>query len=493
MYFNIKNKNKFFYKILIHLFLLVVVISKISSKNLAKRFLLANNTDINNKSYHKETSRMNSYERYQYINNEEINYNKTKNSTRTSYHEDPGSYLLAWFVIFLAIGGYMICEMKKYQATRDRTGDVWKFIYMANNGTLLASGINIFDIKNILVDSSPFTIGAIIFIIGSICYIKDFIRRCDKNYVYYYFSYDTLLEWFRLPCFIISLIDLTDPCCRSNSYTVVTYTDGHTESDYCCHVMWNCFIKIMKRLALFFTVLSFYFFLVFFCIFWFAGKLIYYLICLCYNIPPPPPPENPPEKGPVEGGNVNIPQNVNIYEGSQQHIINNINNGNIFNTLQNNNSNNNNNNNININYIYNTIPNNIGMNINNQIPPQYMPNNKIEYNNNYMPNNRIPLNQNNNDLPALKDIINNKKNSIDNYSNKSDDLPSRNEVEANKKIYNKPEDKEDNNEYKLENNNYEEEKNNSNYENDTIEVNENKENENQSKSGIDGGEAAPQP
>ena len=95
MYFNTKNKNKFFYKNVFHLFLLAVVISKISSKNLAKRFLLDNSTDINNKSYDKETSRMNGYERYQYINNEEINYNKTKNSTRTSYHEDPGSYLLA--------------------------------------------------------------------------------------------------------------------------------------------------------------------------------------------------------------------------------------------------------------------------------------------------------------------------------------------------------------------------------------------------------------
>lgn len=45
------------------------------------------------------------------------------------------------------------------------------------------------------------------------------------------FSCDTVGEWVRLPCFIWSLLGLTDPCCMSTTYVVTTYADGHTESD----------------------------------------------------------------------------------------------------------------------------------------------------------------------------------------------------------------------------------------------------------------------
>ena len=45
---------------------------------------------------------------------EDNSYNNTTNGTSTSITEDPGSYLLAWFVIFFFIGLYMVCSMKKY-------------------------------------------------------------------------------------------------------------------------------------------------------------------------------------------------------------------------------------------------------------------------------------------------------------------------------------------------------------------------------------------
>lgn len=48
------------------------------------------------------------------------------------------------------------------------------------------------------------------------------------------------------------LMGLIDSYCRSNSYTVYTYKDGHKESDNCCYVMWNCLIYGLKRNCLFF-------------------------------------------------------------------------------------------------------------------------------------------------------------------------------------------------------------------------------------------------
>ena len=82
------------------------------------------------------------------------NYNKTNNETTSeSIAEEPGTYLFVWFVIFFCMGLYMICSMKNYQETKNRTYDVWKFIYFTNNGILLFAGLNIFNLKNVYLDS----------------------------------------------------------------------------------------------------------------------------------------------------------------------------------------------------------------------------------------------------------------------------------------------------------------------------------------------------
>ena len=157
--------------------------------------------------------------------------------------------------------------MKEYEQTRDKTDLVWKFMFMANNGTLVAAGINIFDIHNMYIDSSPFLLGTLVFIIGGICYLRKFISECNASYAELYFQSNPFQYWCNIPCFIWTLIGLTDPCCRSETYTVTTYADGHTESTYCCNVMWNCFIKVIKRLAFFFTAISYYIFILFVMIF----------------------------------------------------------------------------------------------------------------------------------------------------------------------------------------------------------------------------------
>ena len=239
----------------------------------------------------------------QYDPNEDIAQTNNTNSTddSTSVSEDPGTYLLAWFIIFFFIGAYIICTMKKYPEISNRTDDVWKFMFFANNGILVASSVNIFNIRNLILDSSPFALSALVFIIGCIYYISKYFQTCSMKVAFHYFECDKLGELYKIPCFMWSLKSLSDDCCRSNSYTVYTYADGHTESNECCHHIWNCAILIIKRLALVFSIVSFYIFLLFYLIFWAIAKLIFMAIMACSktiidmetNSPPIEVPPNP--------------------------------------------------------------------------------------------------------------------------------------------------------------------------------------------------------
>jgi hypothetical protein len=91
---------------------------------------------------------------YNYTNKNNT-YNSTKNQT-LSFKECPGAYLLLWFIIFFIIGLYLICEMKKFEQTKNRIGDVWFYLYLSNLGILEAAGVNFLNLNNVAVDSSPF-------------------------------------------------------------------------------------------------------------------------------------------------------------------------------------------------------------------------------------------------------------------------------------------------------------------------------------------------
>ena len=356
-------------------------------------------------------------------------YNST-NETSTSVTEDPGSYLLAWFVIFFFIGLYMVCSMKKYPKFQNKTDDVWKFMFFANNGILVASSVNIFNIHNLIVDSSPFALSTIVFIIGCIYYIAKYCQTCSMQVAFNYFQCDKLGELYKIPCLVWSLIGLTDPCCEIKTYTVTYYADGHTESNECCVRMWNCFIFVVKRIALIFSIVSFYIFLLFYFIFWLIAKSIFLLVLKCKIEEQKSPEVQNPQTGRninevnINGNDVNLygsHDEINNNGRGQQpvnkivtHIQNNYTELNIYRvdnrTGRNQNMNNGNNNN------YDTI-NNINNNGNNL---------NINYHqtgNNNNPTNMFTI------VPNDNDINNNEQNNHNDNIYPSRVLPEREEVE----------------------------------------------------------------
>ena len=230
--------------------------------------------------------------------------------------------------------------MKSYPEISDRTDDVYKFIFLAGITIFSGLGVNIFDIKNLIIDSSPVDLSAIIFIIGCIYYISKFYKICNMPYAAKYFSCESLGELSKLPCFILALKCLSDDCCRYNYYTVTSYIDGSTSSNKCCNHMWNSFILVIKRLAIILPLFSIYIFLLFYLIFLLIAKCIYLLVLECKRgeVPIEQKPEpQPPVDITNMSGNQNGIENIDKlnsnrkitekpnYDGNQAIIQNHIN------------------------------------------------------------------------------------------------------------------------------------------------------------------------
>jgi hypothetical protein len=154
---------------------------------------------------------------------------------------------------------------------------------MANNGTLIANGINILnifdsnsDVLGEILNYGPCAMASIIFLVG-LC-----ILLCKIKYSFSFFEplfqFDTLCYLFGLIKFMWSLLGLTDPCCRINTITVTVYVDGHTEDNSCCVCIWNTFIYFLKRLSYVYSVIAFIIFFIFYFFIFIIAKLIYLLM-----------------------------------------------------------------------------------------------------------------------------------------------------------------------------------------------------------------------
>lgn len=212
----INDQNKYL-RTLLFLFVFLMFISLTSSNPISNRILNKNETNLLNNS--DELRGQNNS-----LSNEILEENNNSNSYNginiSNFGKYPGSYLLEWYIIFFAMISYMEGKIKSYPETKDRREDVWRFMFFANNGILVAASINLFNpynmfLHNRYIDGSPFVIGTIIFIIGCFCYIYTFKKKCNIDLAEQYFSCKLPI----LPCFIWKLIDLTDPCYRRDNNT----------------------------------------------------------------------------------------------------------------------------------------------------------------------------------------------------------------------------------------------------------------------------------
>ena len=280
---------------------------------------------------------------HNYYDNGQSNSNNNNNGAETEkserekrLEEDPGVFLLAFFFIFFFMGLYIICILKRFPEFEEKIYEIWKFMFFANNGILVASFVNMFSFKNIFMDSSPFLLSLIGCGIGIVYYICKFSKNCSKRYAYEYFQYEKLKELFKLPSVIFELISLTDPCCLASPSLYVNVF-GYVESDICYVSIWNFFMFIFKKLAVVFSMLSYYIFLIFYLIFWFIGKGILTCCFKCKNITaedlysnkPNPKVKSNPDTEPntgrqvVDRGDIIIGIPDNNFQASEKNINNN--------------------------------------------------------------------------------------------------------------------------------------------------------------------------
>ena len=90
-----------------------------------------------------------------------------------------------------------------------------------------------------------------------------------------------MINYFMIPCEgVCSFIGLTVPCCRLDTYTQTTYSDGTKISTEGCVACWNCFFSALKKIVLFFSFILFYAFFISISFILLLIKIIY-LLCKC--------------------------------------------------------------------------------------------------------------------------------------------------------------------------------------------------------------------
>ena len=197
---------------------------------------------------------------------------------------NPFYYLFGFYIIFIMMSIYMIWIINRSQIKEEYEkqikSDLLKFLYFANNGSLIVSLIflsSVFKASGFL----PFGIGLIVLGIGTFYYVKKIKITCKDI-----FSGDEInnkiKSLVKIPCTIINIIQFTYECCRCQYYNIKTttyYTDGTKETSYCCTsiccLFWNIYWLVVKILTTFFMIIAYYIFLGIFWIFWILAKLIY--------------------------------------------------------------------------------------------------------------------------------------------------------------------------------------------------------------------------
>ena len=134
------------------------------------------------------------------------------------------------YIVYIILCLYMICAMNKYTDNPQViTKEIWKFMYLTNNGYLFISVAFLIIAKN---DNDyeyekmawGFLIANLaIFVIGSIIFMVKACGEWCEDFLGTFFSFESLGSLYSLPCtFVWGLLGVTDPCCMQETYTVTT-------------------------------------------------------------------------------------------------------------------------------------------------------------------------------------------------------------------------------------------------------------------------------
>ena len=108
--------------------------------------------------------------------------NETNVTSEEAYLEsdNPFIYLTGYYLIFVLMSAYMLCFVNRSHTSPEKKeqikSEIYKFLFIANNGSLLVSIIYLTEVYR-ASGFAPFTIGLLILIIGSLCYLKNLSDR----------------------------------------------------------------------------------------------------------------------------------------------------------------------------------------------------------------------------------------------------------------------------------------------------------------------------
>ena len=281
-----KNKKNFkylSYKLII-LIVSILLLSKINhtsplnSKSISNRIMEQNETNSTDDNFTEYISEVFTENTIEDSSNTTGNLTDNDNNSEIS-----GGALTGGFLFFCILALYIIFKLNSFGYNQEQKNNVWYFLYMANNGTLIANGINILNIFDPnsgvlgeILNYGPCALTCIIFLVG-LCILLCKLK-CSFAFFESHFEFNTFCYLFGLIKFMWSLLGLTDPCCRINTVTVRVYADGHTEDDSCCVCIWNAFIYFLKRLSFVYSVIAFMIFYIFYLFIFILAKLIYLLM-----------------------------------------------------------------------------------------------------------------------------------------------------------------------------------------------------------------------
>lgn len=187
--------------------------------------------------------------------------------------------LLVCYIFFIVLSLYIICQIKMLsEKAGDVVTEIFKFMYMSNNGYLFVSAIDT-SVSKAGAAIGSLGVSSLIFTIGTIIYLVKFLKVIVVGFFDTYFSFDMVLLWLGLPIkYVWPFMFLTDPCCFKDTYTIYHHSDGTVTSDKSLVICWNKCMWLIKRFAFIISTVLYYVFFFILILFWLIIKLIIVII-----------------------------------------------------------------------------------------------------------------------------------------------------------------------------------------------------------------------